>query len=133
LSLIFGFQFYYCRMLSMINQPNHSFSRRTMLLLSAQIPLTFSRYNKHIEFLCDLMNDSVTVVINIIFILSMEILSLFVTKILPVIIHANNATLQRLISASHTLLHGYILLLLCTNSIHRFTFIPSHHIGTYPA
>ncbi|RHN56399.1 hypothetical protein MtrunA17_Chr5g0429071 [Medicago truncatula] len=30
-------------MLSMINQPSHSFSRRTMLLLSAQIPLTFPR------------------------------------------------------------------------------------------
>jgi len=48
-----------------------------MLLLSAQIPLTFSRYNKHIEFRCDLMNDSVIVISNIIFILSMEILSLF--------------------------------------------------------
>ena len=47
-----------------------------MLLLSAQIPLTYPRYNKHIEFLCDLMNDIVIVIINIIFILSMKILSL---------------------------------------------------------
>jgi len=46
-----------------------------MLLLSAQIPLTFPKYNKHIEFLCDLINDSIIVIINIIFILSMEILS----------------------------------------------------------
>lgn len=46
-----------------------------MFLLSTQIPLTFPRYNKHIEFFCDLMNDSVIVIINIIFILSMEIVS----------------------------------------------------------
>jgi len=47
-----------------------------MLLLSARNPLTFPRYNKRIEFLCDLMNDNVIVTINIIFILSMETLSL---------------------------------------------------------
>lgn len=39
------FSFYYCRMLSMIIQPRHSFLRRIMLLLSAQIPLTLLRYN----------------------------------------------------------------------------------------